>query len=130
MHDDPFLLRIRDATRVILLVSPFPAKATKRIRPVEALRLSGVVEQLALNRHWLGWDRWLKQLVFCAGVNRPEFPQHLIGERVSLDLIISPWNLSGLAEPMKSFVGEDPDNAFVQVPHRGFGINPLPLSPG
>src|SRR6266571_2728512 len=29
---------------------------------------------------------------------------------------------------MKSFVCEDPDNAFVQVPHRGFGVNPFPLS--
>src|SRR5258708_31188185 len=97
--------------------------------PVEASRLSGSVEQLALNRDWLGWDRCLKQLNLCARLNRPEFPQHLIGKRVSLDLIISPRNLSGLAEPMKSFVCEDPDNAFVQALHRGCGINPFPSSP-
>ena len=36
-------------------------------------------------------------------------------------------NLTGLAEPMKSFLCEDPDNAFVQVLHRGFGIYPFPL---
>ena len=95
--------------------------------PAAASRLSGSAEQLALNRHWLEWSRWLKQLILCARLNRPEFRQHLICKRVSLDLIISPRNLSGLAEPMKSFVCEDPDNAFVQVLHRGFGINPFPL---
>src|SRR5436190_24387413 len=39
---------------------------------MEPLRLSESVEQLALNRDWLGWDRWLKQLVFFARLDRPE----------------------------------------------------------
>src|SRR5207253_10945155 len=51
--------------------------------------LSGSVEQLALNWHWLARGRWREQLIPCARLNRPEFPQHLIGKRVSLDLIIS-----------------------------------------
>src|SRR5207249_9323705 len=97
--------------------------------PVAGSWLSESVEQLELNRDSLGLVSWVKQLILCARVNHAEFPQHLIGKRVSLDLIISPRNLTGLAEPMKSFVCEDPDNAFVQVLHRGFGVNPFPFSP-
>jgi len=60
------------------------------IMPAAASRLSGSAEQLALNRDWLGWGRWLKRLDLCARLNRPEFPQHLIGKRVGLDLLFRP----------------------------------------
>ena len=88
--------------------SAFPARSRRQSEGDHRGRwLSGSVEQLALKRDRPGCGRWLRQLVRRARPNRPEFPQHLIGKCVRLDLIISSGNLTRLAEPMKSFVCED-----------------------